>query len=194
MIDIHPSAQVSPLADIEESVRGSRIALGAHSRIDSFVKIKPAGGSGDLLIGDHSIINSGCVLYTGNGITLGNHVAVAANCTFAPVNHAVRDRSRLIRDQGFMPSKGGIVVEDDVWSVPTAYCSTALCFATGAWSAREVSCVANSMHLAFMRACHCAKLVSANEVHSDGAQGLYRQPLGEPPDRKRSSGICAEPR
>lgn len=115
MIDIHPSAHVSPLADIEESVRGSRVALGAHSRIDSFVKIKPAGGTGDLVIGDHSIINAGCVLYTGNGITIGNHVAVAANCTFAPVNHAVRDRSRLIRDQGFMPSKGGIVVEDDVW-------------------------------------------------------------------------------
>ncbi len=115
MIDIHPTAQVSPLADIEDSVRGSRIALGAHSRIDSFVKVKPAGGRGDVLIGDYSIINSGCVLYTGNGIAIGNHVAVAANCTFAPVNHAVKDRSRLIREQGFMPSKGGILVEDDVW-------------------------------------------------------------------------------
>ena len=115
MIEIDPTARVSPWADIEDSVRGSRIVVGAHSVIDSFVKIKPAGGSGDLVIGDHCVINSGCVLYTGNGIRIGNHVAIAANCTFAPVNHAHEDRNRLIRDQSFMPSKGGITIEDDVW-------------------------------------------------------------------------------
>lgn len=115
MLQIDPSARISPLADIEDSVRGSRIAVGAHSVIDSFVKVKPAGGAGDLLIGEHVIINSGCVLYTGQGITIGNHVAIAANCTFAPVNHAYQDKSRLIREQGFLPGKGGIVVEDDVW-------------------------------------------------------------------------------
>lgn len=115
MIDIHPTAHISHLADIEDSMRGSRIVLGAHSTMDSFVKVKPAGGSGDLLVGEHSVINSGCVLYTGNGIYIGNHVAIAANCTFAPVNHAYSDRHRLIREQGFLPSKGGIVVEDDVW-------------------------------------------------------------------------------
>lgn len=115
MIEIHPTARVSALADVEDSVRGSIIRIGAHSVIDSFVKVKPAGGSGDLLIGEHVAINSGCVIYTGNGIRIGNGVAVAANCTFAPVNHAYADRSRLIREQGFLPSKGGIVVEDDVW-------------------------------------------------------------------------------
>jgi acetyltransferase-like isoleucine patch superfamily enzyme len=47
--------------------------------IDSFVKIKPTGGSGDLVIGSRSVVNSGCVLYTGNGIRIGNHVAIAAN-------------------------------------------------------------------------------------------------------------------
>jgi len=82
MIDIHPNARVSPLADIEDSVRGSRIVVGAHSSIDSFVKFKPAGGVGDVLIGRHVAINSGCVFYTGNGITIGDHVAIAANCTF----------------------------------------------------------------------------------------------------------------
>ena len=115
MIEIHPSARVSALADIEDSVRGSLIRVGPHSVIDSFVKVKPAGGSGDLIIGEHVAINSGCVLYTGHGIRIGNGVAVAANCTFAPVNHAYADRSRPIREQGFLPGKGGIVVEDDVW-------------------------------------------------------------------------------
>ena len=76
---------------------------------------EPAGGAGDLLIGEHVVINAGCVLYTGHGIRIGNHVAIAANCTFAPVNHAYAERSRLIREQGFLPSKGGIVIEDDVW-------------------------------------------------------------------------------
>ena len=115
MIVIHPTARVSPLADIEDSVRGTRIEVGEHSVIDSFVKIKPAGGGGDLVIGAWSVVNSGCVLYTGSGLRIGNQVAIAANCTFAPVNHAYKDRSRPIREQGFLPSKGGIVVEDDVW-------------------------------------------------------------------------------
>ena len=115
MIDIHLLAHVSRFADIEDSVRGSRIVLGAHCVIDSFVKVKPAGGLGDLVIGAYSIINAGCVLYTGNGIRIGEHVAVAANTTFAPVNHDYRSRSCLISEQGFLSSKGGIVVEDDVW-------------------------------------------------------------------------------
>lgn len=115
MIKIAENAKVSALADIEDSVRGSLIEIGEFSVIDSFVKIKPAGGSGDLIIGQRSVINSGCVLYTGAGIRIGNDVAIAANCTFAPVNHAYRDKSRLIREQGFLPGKGGIVIEDDVW-------------------------------------------------------------------------------
>lgn len=115
MIVIHATASVSPLADIEDSVRGTRIEVGANSVIDSFVKIKPAGGSGDVSIGEWCVINSGCVLYTGNGIRIGNQVAIASNCTFAPVNHAYKDRHQPIRTQGFLPSKGGVIVEDDVW-------------------------------------------------------------------------------
>lgn len=115
MIELHPEARVSALADIEDSTRGTRIVLGERSVLDSFVKIKPAGGSGDLIIGARTVINSGCVLYTGNGIQIGDDVAIAANCTFAPVNHEYRRRDIPIRQQGFRPSKGGIVIEDDVW-------------------------------------------------------------------------------
>jgi acetyltransferase-like isoleucine patch superfamily enzyme len=103
------------LADIEDSVRGSRIVIGRDSVVDSFVKIKPGGGSGDVIIGDGVYLNSGCVIYSGNGVVLGNHVLVGANCVFAPVNHEFKDRNRLIIDQRFQPSRGGIVVEDDVW-------------------------------------------------------------------------------
>lgn len=115
MIEIHPTARISKLADIEDSVRGTRIVIGENVVIDSFVKIKPAGGAGDVHIGAGSIVNSGCVLYTGNGIRIGRDVAIAANCTFAPVNHEYADRNTPIRRQGFRASKGGIVVGDDVW-------------------------------------------------------------------------------
>ncbi|MCB5173557.1 acyltransferase [Microvirga lenta] len=115
MIIIAETARVSALADIEDSVRGSRIIIEEGAVIDSFVKIKPAGGMGDVVIGHNSVINSGCVLYTGHGIKIGANVLVAANCTFAPTNHEFRDPERPIREQGFMPSRGGIIVEDDVW-------------------------------------------------------------------------------
>ncbi|MFC3068735.1 acyltransferase [Phenylobacterium soli] len=115
MIEIHPTAKVSPLADIEDSVRGTLIRVGPNTVIDSFVKIKPAGGMGDVVIGADCAINSGTVIYTGNGVRIGDAVAIAANCTFAPTNHAIADRTKRIRDQGFMPSRGGILVEDDVW-------------------------------------------------------------------------------
>lgn len=115
MIDVDPSAAVSPLADIEDSVRGTRIVIGARSVVDAFVKVKPAGGAGDMVVGADVVINAGCVFYTGNGIAIGDSVAIAANCTFAPVNHEYRSRERLIRGQGFRPGKGGIVIEDDVW-------------------------------------------------------------------------------
>jgi virginiamycin A acetyltransferase len=115
MIDVHPSARVSDLADIEPSQRGTRVVIGEACVIDSFVKIKPVGGSGDIVIGKSCYINSGCVLYSGNGIKIGNDVLIAANCTLAPVNHSFKDRSRLIREQGFGSNRGGIVIEDDVW-------------------------------------------------------------------------------
>ena len=115
LITIHPSARVSSLADLEPSMRHTRIVIGAECSIDSFVKIKPSGGSGDVVLGERCYLNSGCVLYSGNGIRIGNDVLIAANCTLAPVNHAYRDRQLLIREQGFGPSRGGIVIEDDVW-------------------------------------------------------------------------------
>jgi virginiamycin A acetyltransferase len=115
MISIAPDAKVSHLADIEDSTRGTNIIIQSRAVIDSFVKIKPAGGVGDVVIGEGSYINSGVVIYTGNGVVIGRRVLIAANCTIAPVNHEYRSRERPIIEQRFMPSRGGIVIEDDVW-------------------------------------------------------------------------------
>ena len=40
MLTIHPTAVISPLADIEQSVRGTGITIGARTQVDAFVKIK----------------------------------------------------------------------------------------------------------------------------------------------------------
>jgi virginiamycin A acetyltransferase len=112
---IAPSAHVSPLADLDDSVRGSTLTIGAGTRIDAFVKVKFAGGTADITIGEECQLNSGCVLYSGNGIVIGNGVLVAANVVLAPTNHAIVDLTRPIRAQGFAPSRGGIAIEDDVW-------------------------------------------------------------------------------
>jgi virginiamycin A acetyltransferase len=109
------NAKISPLADIEESLINTEFFLGPGSTIDSFVKVKMAGGTGHIRIGEHTTINSGCVLYSGNGISIGNNVAIAANCTLAPTNHEFRSRELPIIKQKFQPSRGGIVIEDDVW-------------------------------------------------------------------------------
>lgn len=114
-LTIHPTARISPLCDIEQSERGSHFEIGAGAVLDSFVKIKPAGGSGDIVIGENSYINSCCVLYSGHGIRIGRDVLIAANCTLAATNHAFDALDRPIRLQGFQPSRGGIVIEDNVW-------------------------------------------------------------------------------
>lgn len=111
----HKDSKVSKLASIEVSNKGTDTSIGAFSVIDDFVKIKHVGGTGAINIGDSVYINSGCVLYSGNGITIGNNVLIGPNCSITPVNHSFKDKSRAIIEQGFAESKGGVIIEDDVW-------------------------------------------------------------------------------
>jgi acetyltransferase-like isoleucine patch superfamily enzyme len=113
--EIAADARISPLAYVEESRQGSRLIVGNRAFVDAFVAIKFVGGTGDIRIGEESYLNAGTVLYSGNGITLGNYVMVAANCTFAPTNHAFERRDVPMIRQRFQGSRGGILVEDDVW-------------------------------------------------------------------------------
>jgi virginiamycin A acetyltransferase len=112
---ISKKAMISNLADIEVSSKGSKVIIEAGTMVDSFVKIKFAGGFGDVVIGENCYINSGTVIYSGNGVTLGKGVLVAANCTLAAANHEYRFNDKTILGGGFIPSKGGIIIEDDVW-------------------------------------------------------------------------------
>lgn len=114
-LQIDPTAFVSPDARITPSTRGSRIIIGAHSQIYDFVVIRPVGGGGDVVIGEHCYINPHSCLYSGNGIRMGNYVLIAPGCMIVPTNHAYGRRDIPIRHQGFLPSKGGVDIGDDVW-------------------------------------------------------------------------------
>jgi virginiamycin A acetyltransferase len=114
-LEIHPSAYVSPEARIHASARGTRIVIGAHTQVYDFVVIRAVGGGGDVVIGEHCYINPHCTLYSGSGIRFGDYVLVGPGCSIVPANHAFERTDVEIRKQGFMPPKGGVVVENDVW-------------------------------------------------------------------------------
>ncbi len=114
-LSIDPTAFVSESARIHPSVKGTRIAIGPHTQIYDYVVIRAVGGEGNIEIGAHCYINPHCVLYSGSGIKLGDYVLIGPGCSIVPANHAIDRTDVVIRKQGFMPSKGGIVVEDDVW-------------------------------------------------------------------------------
>ena len=112
---VHERAHISPDARIFPSVRGTRIEIGADTAIMEFVVIRAVGGAGDIAIGQRCNINPHCVLYSGNGIKIGNDVLIAAGTAIVPANHATASKDMLIREQGFAPSKGGVIIDDDVW-------------------------------------------------------------------------------
>ena len=113
--DVSKKAVISPDARIHPSIRNSRLVIGDFTEIYDFAVIRFVGGDGDIEIGEHCYINPHCVLYSGNGIKLGNYVLIAPNTSIVPANHAINRRDVYIRNQGFAQSRGGVVIEDDVW-------------------------------------------------------------------------------
>lgn len=106
---------IAETAVIHPSSRGSRIVIGERCEIYDHVVIRCVGGLGDVVFGSHCYINPHCVLYSGNGILFGNYVLLAPGVKVVPTNHAFQSRDIPIRHQGFLPSKGGVICEDDVW-------------------------------------------------------------------------------
>lgn len=114
-LSISPDAWVSPDARIYPSVRGTRIIIGSGSKVFEFAVIRAVGGNGDVVIGERCMINPHSVLYSGSGIHFGNDVLLAPGVQVVPANHAFDQRDVSIAKQGFLPSKGGVLIEDDVW-------------------------------------------------------------------------------
>jgi len=109
------NVKIGALASIEVSSRGTNTYIGSGTVIDDFVKIKHVAGDGDVQIGKNVYINSGTVIYSANGVVIGDDVLIGPNCSIVPVNHNMDSRDVPIRLQGYPLSKGGIVIESDVW-------------------------------------------------------------------------------
>jgi virginiamycin A acetyltransferase len=112
---IAETAEISSDARIIPSTRGTKIVIGKNTHIYEFVVIKAVGGDGDITIGENCYINPHSTLYSGNGIDMRNYVLIGPGTVIAPTNHAFQRRDEYIRHQGFIPSRGGVIIEEDVW-------------------------------------------------------------------------------
>lgn len=106
---------IAPTARIYPSVRGSHIKIAPSVRIMDYVIIMAVGGMGDVTIEDWCYINPHCVLYSGNGIHIGRHTLVGPGTCIVPTNHAFNRQDANLQAQGFMDSRGGVYIGDNVW-------------------------------------------------------------------------------
>jgi acetyltransferase-like isoleucine patch superfamily enzyme len=92
---------------------GGLVEIGKGTHIHSDVIIE-TGFGGSLTIGADTHIQPRCqfTAYVGS-IEIGSGVQIAPNCSFYPYNHSFAP-GELIKNQP-LKTKGGIVLEDDVW-------------------------------------------------------------------------------
>ena len=79
----------------------------AGTRVMDYPVIRAVGGTGDIVIGEPCWINPRRVLYSGSGIRIGNHVAIAPGTSmFPPI---MRSRGVMSRscDRVSCPRAGG---------------------------------------------------------------------------------------
>jgi acetyltransferase-like isoleucine patch superfamily enzyme len=87
------------------------LADGVHIHRDTIVQ---TGSGGRVLIGADTHIQPRCQFSAYNStISIGRRVEIAPNCAFYPYDHAF-NKGATIREQP-LRSRGGIIVEDDVW-------------------------------------------------------------------------------
>jgi acetyltransferase-like isoleucine patch superfamily enzyme len=124
---------VSPRAQIH----CPQLTIGRRCFIDDFVTIYSAYPEGQIVLGDGVFLHRGTILELAKGgtirigpdthimpqciltslvgsLVIGRDVLIAPQCAFFSYDHRIDDPSRPIRGAGFT-SKGGIVIEDDVW-------------------------------------------------------------------------------
>lgn len=68
----------------------------------------------DIEIGDNVDIGIGTVIYSKNGIRIGNNTNIAGQCYIIDCNHGTK-KSILIRHQPDDVSPNGITIGEDVW-------------------------------------------------------------------------------
>lgn len=68
----------------------------------------------DIEIGDNVDIGIGTIIYSKNGIRIGNNTNIAGQCYIIDSNHGTK-KDRLIREQADDAAPNGIYIGDDVW-------------------------------------------------------------------------------
>jgi len=92
--------------------RGGPVTIGSSCAIRAGSMLLPSGGF--ITIGDRSTINHYVVINGEGGITIGYDVMIAAFCSMFAANHNFSRTDIPMSLQG-TSSKGGIVIENDVW-------------------------------------------------------------------------------
>lgn len=129
---ITPKGYISPNA----SISGNHLSFGKNIFLDDDVLIYQGWESGRIEISDRVHIHRYTIIQSGAGgslkigqdthiqarchfsaykssIQIGNNVQIAPNCSFYPYQHGFALGELICRQP--LQSKGGIVVEDDVW-------------------------------------------------------------------------------
>ena len=68
----------------------------------------------DIEIGDNVDIGVGTIIYSKNGIKIGDNTIIAGQCYIIDSNHGMK-AGQLIREQDDSAAEGGIVIGSDVW-------------------------------------------------------------------------------
>lgn len=68
----------------------------------------------DIEIGDNVDIGIGTIIYSKNGIKIGNNTNIAGQCYIIDSNHGTK-KGNLIREQADDVAPNGITIGDDVW-------------------------------------------------------------------------------
>ena len=116
-ISLGPDAQIFPHAVLnctywhDIHARAGSIEIGAGTVIQPFAFLHTHAGS--IRLGKHCSVNPYAVLYGEGGLTIGDHVRIAAHSVIVPGNHQFHDLNLPISQQGL--NTQGITIEDDVW-------------------------------------------------------------------------------
>ncbi len=88
------------------------ITIGEYSSVESYARLVTQDG-GHIKIGDHTKVDSFCVIYGHPGsVEIGSYVRMATHIVIVPANHKFAGTG-MIYGQG--DTSEGVVIEDDVW-------------------------------------------------------------------------------
>jgi acetyltransferase-like isoleucine patch superfamily enzyme len=90
---------------------GGAIDIGPGTVIHRGAMLLPLGGF--IRLGFRCRVNPYSVLYGHGGLTIGDHVRIAAHCVIVPANHGIALDGGLIAEQPM--NKQGIRIGNDVW-------------------------------------------------------------------------------